>query len=151
MPDDLPPIDPTEWILRRIPNRPDYYDPALQIPVTPLSFRPNRQDSDGLSFYRERFLSPIQLANSASKPADCYVVARIAASSLVGLGLTLVVSQQQGDLPGHLVIPELSWQHYEDKSKQKNIKELNHKLAILASSNIICNFGDPDKFAPEAP
>jgi hypothetical protein len=69
-------VDPGESILRRIPKIPDYYNPALPTPILALAFRPNKQDADGISFYREIFLTADQLAGSARKPANFYVIAR---------------------------------------------------------------------------
>ena len=80
------PVDPSESILRRIPCRTlDSYNPALAIPVTPFAFRPNNQDTNGISLYRERLVSPQRLASTAGMPANFYVVARLKAADVFAL------------------------------------------------------------------
>jgi hypothetical protein len=61
MSDDVPPIDPNETLLRRIPVTPGFFDPAKAPPVQAGAFRPNEGDTDGISIYRERMISPSEL------------------------------------------------------------------------------------------
>ena len=69
------PIDPEEYVLRRIHK--SNYKRLLPIPVATAAFRPNDNDDDGISLYRECMTSPTTLASSARKPASEYVIARI--------------------------------------------------------------------------
>jgi hypothetical protein len=135
-------VDPGEYLLRRVSKEPQRYDPSLDIPVSPLEFRPNRkQDVDGLSFFRESKLSPTRLANSsATKPASNYVVVRIKVADLLGLGLTVKLDQQEGDLPGHVLIPELAAAGLDDSPTCNWMKEINYEMAKLASKNIVTEF-----------
>ena len=137
-------VDPGESIFRRIPKIPDYYDPSLPTPILALAFRPNKQDSDGISFYRELFLTVDRLAGSARKPAEFYIVARFKAADLFALGLSLVPVQEEGDLPGHVVVPELGLAAYQDPSKRERVKEINQKRAVLAGRDIIAEFQQND-------
>ena len=57
------PVDPGESILRRIPRTLDYYDPSLPVPVLAFAFRPNQRDTEGISLYRELFVSPERVAH----------------------------------------------------------------------------------------
>jgi hypothetical protein len=138
-------VDPGESILRRIPRIPDYYNPTLPIPILALAFRPNKQDTEGISFYREFFLSVDRLAGSARKPAEFYIVARLKAADLLALGLSLLPIQEEGDLPGHVVVPELRLAAYQDSSKREWVKETNQKLAVLAGRDLITEFQQIDR------
>ena len=64
------PVDPGESILRRIPRTSDYYDRSLPVPVLAFAFRPNQRDTEGISLYRELFVSPQRVASSARNPAS---------------------------------------------------------------------------------
>jgi hypothetical protein len=135
------PVDPSEIILRRIPGSSDYYNPSLADPVLAFAFRPTPQDIDGISLYRELFVSPEQVASKARKPASSYVVARLLASDILALGLTIAPTPGDGSLPGHVSIPEISWPAYNDRSKKPRLAEMNKRLAILAGKDIVSGFG----------
>jgi hypothetical protein len=119
---------------------PDYYNPSLPTPMLALAFRPNKQDNDGISLYREFFLTVDRLAGSARKPAEFYVVARFRAADLFAMGLSLLPTQEEGDLPGHVVVPELTWAAYQDPPRRRWLAEINRELAVLASRDIITEF-----------
>jgi hypothetical protein len=139
------PVDPGESILRRILRNSDSYDPSLPLPVSAFAFRPNQQDTDGISLFRELLSSADRVAASARKPASSYVVARLKAADMFSLGLSL--RPTPGDLPGHVVIPEINsgaYQDKTDKTKRRRIVEWNQELAKLASKDIITNFREID-------
>jgi hypothetical protein len=129
-------VDPGESILRRIPPNPDHYNPSLDPPISAFSFRPNKNDVDGISLYREHFTSVEALANSGRKPP--YIVARLNASDIFALGLSLDPTPGEGDLPGHVVIPELSVSAYQNN--RPFVREMNLKLAKLASGDVLAHF-----------
>jgi hypothetical protein len=134
-------VDPGEYVLRRVSRNTQRYDPSLPLPITPFEFRPHKdRDTDGLSFFREIKLSPSKLANSATKPADNYVVVKLRVADLLALGLSVQPIEDEGDLPGHVVIPELTAAVTRDPSKRIWMTEINHKLAELASKNIVTEF-----------
>jgi hypothetical protein len=54
--DENEPVDDSELVYRRI--HPNYFDPALPVPVEPEAFRPSRNDATGLSVVRARFAQP---------------------------------------------------------------------------------------------
>lgn len=137
MSEDGTSIGPDEPILRRIIKSPGYYDPIKAPPVEAGAFRPNDKDVDGLSFYLERKLSVSALIEAASKPADHYIVARFRAGDLHALNLSLIPDEQPGDLPGHLIVPEINWVDYHDSEKKRRIKEWCFALARLASKGIV--------------
>jgi hypothetical protein len=124
------PVDVTEYVLRRIHK--DNFDATLRIPFRPASFKPTESDQDGLSVYRERFVSPFEVAATGRTPGAYYVV-RLAVQDLQRLNLSVVPTP--GPLPGHAVIPELNRGFYE-KEKQRS-RDLQLELSRLASQAIV--------------
>lgn len=120
-------------MLRRIPNAPDYFKGSLADPITPQAFRPNKNDTDGISLYRELFTSAEELA-ATGKNGDCYV-ARIAVADLIELGLAVVPSVVRNGLLGHVLIPEMNSQLKGDA--RLRCKDLQVELARLAGRDIV--------------
>lgn len=135
MSDDVPPIDPDEFLLRRIPITGGYFDPKKSPPVQPGAFRPNSGDTDGISIYRERLISAFELVTKTKRPPGSTMVARFRASDLQAIGVALEPKQEQGDLPGHVVIPEVNHADYASRDSDKNNRptELCKLLADLAN------------------
>lgn len=124
------PIDPDECVLRRIHR--NNTDPDAPTLVKRCEFEPKKRDTDGLSFYRERYTSVVALRDNASSPDDVYV-ARFSVAELRALGLSLNITP--GDLPGHVSAPEVSYARFQaDKVASK---ELQRQLAVLASNRIV--------------
>ena len=130
-------IGPDERVLRRIFIGQGYFEAGKAPPVQRGAFTPNPRDMDGLSFYLAEAISPADLAAAAEKPASCYIVASLRAGDLYDLGLTLVVSEEASGLPGHVVAPEVNWESYVDPVRKRRIKEVQTKLAQIASENIV--------------
>ncbi len=85
--------------------------------------------------------SPTTLANSATKPASEYVISRIKVADVLGLGLSLKLSESTGDLKGHVVIPEINWGGYNTDAREKEqMKEMGKNLAELASQDVLTDF-----------
>jgi len=102
------PIGPDEWLLRRVPNRqPDYFNPALAVPVASAAFAPTKYDTDGISFFRELFVAPETVSMSGTKPP--YIVVRLRSSGIVALGMTPTATPDKAGLPGHVSLPELAY------------------------------------------
>ena len=125
-------VDQSESLLRRIPRNADFYDPNLSLPITPHAFRPNHQDSDGISLFREKAISREALSQTGRKPP--YIVASLKARDLCDLGFTIIPTLDDSGIPGHVVVPELSWEAYENN--KQSLKELTKKLAELASTDV---------------
>jgi len=140
MSDDANPIAPDQPILRKVFKGPGFYAPQKSPPIERGAFTPNKNDTDGLSFYLESVL-PIEalIAASPSSPARAWLVIRFRAKDIYDLGLTLVRTTDPDDLPGHLVIPELNWNDYE--TRKTTLKPAIAKLASLAVHNIVFNEG----------
>ncbi len=129
-------VDSDESILRRISRHADHYNPSLDLPITPFAFRPRDDDTDGISLFRERMVSTTTLRDSGRNPP--YVIARLKASDVFALGLSLAPTPSEEGIPGHVVIPELSSIAY--RNNKPFVKETFVKLARLASNDVIANF-----------
>ena len=119
-----------EFILRRIAVA--HFDPSLDFSITPQAFRPTEKDITGISFFREKFISAFELAQTKNS-GNCYV-ARILASEFKKLGLTLKLDQVL-TLKGHIIVPELSRPLYKTNEIQHKIWHV--ELAKLFSKNIV--------------
>ena len=120
------PIDPKEWLLRRTPS--DYYNSSSDVPFTRVAFRPHRYDVDGISLFREMFVSPKDI--SATGRSAPYTVARIRALSINDAELKINATPDSRQPPGHSSIPKLSID--EMKSNKPQSKEYQFALAKLA-------------------
>ena len=128
------PISPDEYVLRRIPKDKNRYDPSLLEPVQRLSFEPSERDINGISIFRELFVSAEAVAKAGTGVNGC-CVARLRVSDFIALGLTIVPDPQDDQLPGHAIIPELSFQQM--KINKSKCKEIQRNLAKLAGANIV--------------
>jgi hypothetical protein len=124
------PVDPGEYLLHRV--HPNNFDETQPTPILRCEFEPKPRDTDGISFYRETITSAADLANAGKTPG-IYYVARVKVADLLALGLTVVPTA--GTLPGHVSVPELSFQQFrKDKSASKDLQRV---LAVLASQDIV--------------
>jgi hypothetical protein len=81
MEDEHQPVEESEFVYRRIPEK--YYDPDVPVPIPALAFRPSQRDTTGISVFRARFLTPAQtLAGVEASKRNAYYVARLAVSAL---------------------------------------------------------------------
>jgi hypothetical protein len=76
------------------------------MPVSEVAFRPTDEDFDGISLFREMFLSPRDLSAIGRKPP--YAVTRIRASDVIDIGVSLDVTPDPKQPPGHVSVPELN-------------------------------------------
>lgn len=134
MKDESDPVSPDEFILRRIPNLPNYINMELPMPVVRGAFGPSSSDIDGLSVYRENFVSAQDVAEDGNNLAGYYVV-RLRAQDIFNLGMDLIPNPINGQLPGHTLIPELSL--IAKKADRNKYKDLTLELAKLASNDIV--------------
>lgn len=132
MKDESDPVSPDEFILRRIPNLPSYIK-ELPISVARAAFSPTDDDVDGVSVYREHFVTAKDVAEAGRSDMGYYVV-RFKAEDLFNLGVSLVPNKQEDGLPGHTLIPELSL--ISKTQDKKKYKELALKITKLASNDI---------------
>ncbi len=130
-------VAPDELILRRIIKGPGHYDRSKALPLERGAFTPNRSDDDGLSFYIEREQSIADLVRLANRPSSDVVIIRFTAGDIYSLDLTLVPMMRQGDLPGHIVIPEINYNDYQDKRLKPRIKLAGEALVRLGLERIV--------------
>lgn len=104
------------------------------MPIQRIAFQPSKDDTNGISVFREMFVTPDELDKAAKKPGNYFIV-RLSVLDFVNQDLT-VVPDPQGDQPkGHSLIPEL---HYEAMRRSNpKLKEAQRELAKLASKSII--------------
>lgn len=108
MPNQDDPVTPDENVLRRISNNKDWVNLSLAISVQRVAFKPFTRDTDGLSVFRELFVTPYQVA-TAGPNSNGYYVARLNVNSINDLGLNIVPDPQEDQLQGHALMPELSY------------------------------------------
>ncbi|MBI2805466.1 MAG: hypothetical protein HYX68_10860 [Planctomycetes bacterium] len=128
------PIEDGEFVFRRIHR--SLFAAGAAIPVWHSAFRPNGNDSTGLSVFREGFATPASiLANVDPAKANDYYIARLPVAALRKLGLTVEPDPVAGGPLGHAVIPELAWPAYQAGKLQ--LKATLVELAKLASADIV--------------
>ena len=130
-------MSPDEHILRTVPNTADYFKETMgHWTVTPYAFKPHAErDPDGLSLFREDFVTPQEVATTCKHPASARVV-RLKVSDLIALGLSVESNPQPEELPGHVIIPEMNYGAAKAKQTKRRIDDLTQKLAALASKSI---------------
>lgn len=129
-----------ETLLRAVPNALGYIKPSMgKWTVNPNVFEPNRKrDLDGMSFFREDFTTPQEVAESNRNQVGVRVV-RITAKQLTELGLTAEPSPVPEQPPGHVIVPGM---RYIDKkllsdADKRRIKDTSQRLAQWASESDI--------------
>jgi hypothetical protein len=132
MDQDPSPVPDEEFVLRRIHK--NHVDPGPPLAVGLAAFRPTRDDTEGLSVYRVKHVSPADVDASGRKPGE-YYVARLSVHRLRRLALSVIEDEQPHGPAGHALIPELSLSAYlQDKQKSR---ELQMRLAELAGQDIV--------------
>ena len=99
-----------------------------------VAFEPNREDTDGLSLYREAFITPAALATFCLNPKGCYVLrskaAQVYSESFGDDPLKIVPSK--ADIPGHCIIPQLKRSSYKSSAS----KDLQVALARIFEKDV---------------
>ena len=107
-----------------------------KLAVTPYAFEPHKKrDVDGMSFFREDFVTPRQVAEACRHPSGA-LVARIKVRRLRKLGFTVQPTPDPNELPGHVIVPELKHEQQRSASERRRIADLSRQLAELASNGI---------------
>jgi hypothetical protein len=103
------------------------------LPVRPSAFDPTPGDTDGLSFFRERFCDVPGALKGARKPEENYVVC-LPVAAILKHGLSLVLDKID-EAPGHVLLPEITFALFEtDKTKWLMAQT---EWAELSSANIV--------------
>ena len=133
MSDDPGVVRSDDHVLRRIHI--SLYDPGLPTPIQRGAFKPSPEDTDGLSFYLEKSVTPRQLAASGRLPPDQYIIARLNVGDILALGLRLVPTPEKSELPGHVSLIDINTETYQnDKNRMKT---LCFELSKIASRDVI--------------
>ena len=129
----------TEFVLRRIHK--NHFKASKPTPIERVAFEPNAHDTDGLSVFRDAFVSAGRLATFTGV-TDTYYVVRLSVAELEQTFQLKVVPAPDADQPpGHAVIPKIN---IADLKKNKYpSKEMQRDLAKVASKAIVHRPGDP--------
>src|SRR6266498_235578 len=132
--DENEPIADDEFVLRRV--HVSAYKEQITPPILRIAFQPNKNDTTGISVYRERFVKPADTLSGidALKRAS-YLVVRLAVRDLRRFGLSVTPEPNSNGPPGHAVIPELNWQAFQ--VDMARLKRVQVELAALASNAIV--------------
>ena len=123
-------IEVYEQLLRRIPNNPSFIDLTLRDPVQRAAFRPTNEDVDGISVYREMFISAEEIILVGTSRYG-YFVARLPVEEILEEGLTIIPDPQTGGLPGHSLIPDIKIQDYDSPKGKFASRAKQAKLARI--------------------
>jgi hypothetical protein len=129
------PVFPNEVLLRTVPNTIGYYTPDSMGKwiVSSLAFEPRSDDVDGISLFREDFVTKEQLARLSGHPHGVRV-ARVTVKECGSLHLSVNPSPDADEPPGHVVIPEMPFLQKapQNKAQKQKIKALAQELALIA-------------------
>lgn len=116
----------------------NHHTPGQPVAIfTRDAFKPTREDIDGISLQRETELAQAgmgaaDMSQAGRRPGEYFVI-RLKARDYLHQGLSIFPDQQIGDLPGHVIIPELSLTAYENNKKA--MKDVQDELIKLASAD----------------
>jgi hypothetical protein len=117
------PIEDDEYLYRRIPRSTGWFRDGV---VSPVAFRPTRNDTTGLSLEREHFCKPEEVAAHGTNPSG-YYVARVRAGKIRSLELEVVPTPLVH--LGHAELPGLRF----DNRRTDHAQEWQVKLAEFAT------------------
>jgi hypothetical protein len=121
-------VSGAEWLLRRVPDgNPAYFDPLQPAqPLQRIAFKPSPEDLDGISLFREMFVSPPVLSMTGRKPPYCVVRLRVRDVERIGLKVQPAPDDEQP--AGHVVLPGL--RHAEKPSSKEKEQSKTYQLLL---------------------
>lgn len=123
------PIAADEILFRRIPVVTGWYD-ANKRSLSPQAFRPNENDSDGLSLSRAKYCTPRQAAARGRRGRN-YWIAPVRAQTISDMGLAVRPDPEpDGSDPSHACVPAM---HYAVR-REPVIQEHMLMLATLCAT-----------------
>jgi len=109
--------------------------------VLDVAFQPRRElDEDGLSLFRLDFITPEQLAKANAHRAGVYCVF-LHAARLLEMPMTLLPVFDE--LPGHVVIPEITYSAYKAEDTKQLVKDRMIYLRLQANRSTLWGPSDP--------
>lgn len=127
-------VEDDEFIFRRIPIRPGWYDPASGV-LMRQAFNPRNDDTTGLSVTRahsERhpdFLTPAQDAALGTNTSG-YYVAVLGVGDLRKAGIEVVASPDLPQNPGHAHLPQLTYDSRRSDESIDTMERLSTSLTL---------------------
>jgi hypothetical protein len=121
------PILDDEILYRRIPVSTGWYQSDKEPPLDPEAFRPNRNDTTGISLFREK-LTRIEEA-ARGRPDKNYYIAVFRAGDMRAAGMEVVPRPVEGNL-GHAEISSLRHENRKSKQAIEWRFELAHQLCL---------------------
>lgn len=101
--------------------------------INPDAFEPAPDDVDGLSLFREDFVTKEHLASSSTH-SNGVRVAHIVAKECTSLHLSLRPAPDPHELPGHVLIPEMPYvKTLKTKAEKRKVHDFAQQLAQIAS------------------
>lgn len=127
------PIAEDEWLIRLVWE--DRVTDGVPI-ISPNTFEPRKNETEGISFYRRACLNdPVDaLIPLAEEKRARYAIVQLPVSLFTTLGLN-VRPDPIPDMPGHVVVPEINITEY--RADKKRFIPIKLRLAEVASENII--------------
>ncbi len=113
------------------------YLPADGDPPSNLAFRPNREDTDGISFYRAKHRTPVEIATPSRGGAESQFVGVLRAGDVRAIVGELIVDPAD---PGHVTAPQLNWNNRRDQIQE----EWQVRLGTEACKEVV----DPSETPP---
>lgn len=144
------PVRDNECLLRAVPNQKNYYQDTLDIPVQRVAFEPHkRRDPDGMSFFREDFATPEEVAAANRHPDGCRIV-RLRMWDLIDRwGLTAIPDPLEAPEPaGHVIIPAMNYAAY--KADPRKIEAIGLGMARLVGKEVAYGPTPPKPKVPQS-
>lgn len=120
------PVADDELVMRRVSTASMWYDPQASPPLNWLAFKPNQNDTNGVSVWRGKYLTPDDVAKMNARPNRRYYVVAIQVAALRGSGIEVIASPQEGGA-GHASLANLNSSAYDQDP------DLVREMAIRAS------------------
>ena len=127
MSDGTQAITDDELLYRRVPAKPNWYRPDQSPPLTPLAFKPTKDDVTGLSLVREKYVTAKDAAKG--RPGKSYCVAVLRTGDLRECGIEVAPDPLLDD-PGHAEIRSLTCHNHRTDRGEKMKTLLATRLCL---------------------
>jgi hypothetical protein len=105
--------------------------------VSPSAFKPHpKREIDGMSFFREDFTSPQDIAEASAHP-DGVRVGRVTVRQLQELEVDAQSDPDPDELPGHVIVPGMRFvdKNLQTVEERRTTKNRSLRLARFANEN----------------
>ena len=140
--DGSEPLADDEIVFRRVTEKSGWYKPESGRPLAWLAFRPNQNDVDGLSVWREKYYKTAkQAAATGAMPGRRYFVVSLRVAQLRQAGIVVEPSPEDGG-PGHASLVNVNASAYAENSN--SVRGLAEKIASDLIERVEGPFGPFD-------